>query len=182
MAGHSQEMAGDVASREDGYHRVGKNRLISTAQAIIHQGRLHIDKNIPDADKLVGKMQSYRLEYTPSGLSFTYNARSGKHDDLVLALCLALWRAHGGNMAGQGLYEYYRRKALGIPIGPCPAAVAAEDNRTEWRRTADEAAARTTPSHPDCRDGETEWVNGPLARPTFAPGSVEWQKQQEKLR
>jgi hypothetical protein len=150
-------VAGDVASREDGYHRVGKNRLISTAQAIIHQGRLHIDKNIPDADKLVAEMQAYRLEYTPSGLSFTYNARSGKHDDLVLAMCLALWRAYGGNMAGQGIYEYHRRRALGIPIGP----------------------ARITPGHPDCQGGETEWVNGPLARPTFAKGSVEWQKQQE---
>jgi hypothetical protein len=81
----------------------------------------------------------------------------------------------------RGFYASYRRKVLSIPIGLPLTAVAAEDNRAELRRTADEFAARATPGHPDCQDAETEWVNSPLAKPTFAKGSVEWQHQQEAL-
>ena len=42
------------------------------------------------------------------------NARSGKHDDLVLALAIAVWRAHGGGMASYGLFEVMRQQALGL--------------------------------------------------------------------
>ena len=40
-----------------------------------------------------------------------FGARSGKHDDLVLAVAIALWRAHGDNMPGYGVFELYRREA-----------------------------------------------------------------------
>ncbi len=49
---------------------------------------------------------------TDSG-HWTFNARSGKHDDLVLALAIALWRAYGGDGQRTGLLEYYRRQVNG---------------------------------------------------------------------
>jgi len=44
-------------------------------------------------------VQDFKAEVTDSG-HWTFNARSGKHDDLVLALAIALWRSYGGD--GQG--------------------------------------------------------------------------------
>jgi hypothetical protein len=52
------------------------------------------------------KIASYwdlRVEHTATG-HLTFNARTGKHDDLVLALAIAVWRAHGGGMPNYGLY------------------------------------------------------------------------------
>ena len=40
-------------------------------------------------------------------------ARTGKHDDLVLALAIAVWRAYGGGMASYGVWELTRRQAMG---------------------------------------------------------------------
>jgi hypothetical protein len=39
-----------------------------------------------------------------------FGARSGKHDDLVLAVAIALWRAHGTT---KGIIEHYRQMAMG---------------------------------------------------------------------
>jgi hypothetical protein len=40
-----------------------------------------------------------------------FGARSGRHDDLVLAVAIALWRAHGADIPGMGIFEYYRNQA-----------------------------------------------------------------------
>src|SRR5215470_1982068 len=82
------------------------------SSAFSSEARLKIQKQLPEADTLVRELQDFRVEFTPAG-HLTFNARSGKHDDLVLALAIAVWRAHGGGMASWGLYEYYRRQALG---------------------------------------------------------------------
>ena len=52
------------------------------------------------------------MEFTAAG-HLTFNARSGKHDDLVLALAIAVWRAHGGGMASYGHFEWVRSQAMG---------------------------------------------------------------------
>jgi hypothetical protein len=52
-----------------------------------------------------------RVEFTAAG-HLTFNARSGKHDDLVLALAIAVWRAHGGGM--DAAFELMRHWALGV--------------------------------------------------------------------
>ena len=38
----------------------------------------------------------------------------------MLAVAIALWRAHGDNMPGGGVYEYYRRLAGGWRQGHSP--------------------------------------------------------------
>ena len=58
----------------------------------------------------------FRVQYTAAG-HLTFNAREGRHDDLVLALAIACYRAAGDGVAYAGLLEYYRRQAApqGIP-------------------------------------------------------------------
>ena len=58
-----------------------------------------------------------------------------------------------------------------------------EDNRTEERIRRDEIADSFTPLHPEAgKGGEVEAINGPLCKPTYAVGSLEWQREQEGKR
>lgn len=98
--------AGDSETREGLQFHVPKITLISRLQALLHDRRLHILKTLPEAPVLVAELQDFKATVTDSGY-WKFGARSGKHDDLVLALAIAVWRAHT-TFAGQGLYEWYR--------------------------------------------------------------------------
>ena len=89
-------------------HGVPKLDLVSRLQALLHEGRLKIHKDLAEADTLVRELQDFRCEFTAAG-HLTFNARSGKHDDLVLALAIAVWRAADGGMNGAGWFRYYQR-------------------------------------------------------------------------
>jgi hypothetical protein len=52
-------------------------------------------------------MQDFRVDFTAAG-SLTFSARSDRHDDLVLALAITCWRAHGGGAPSWAIYEAYR--------------------------------------------------------------------------
>ena len=85
--------AGDNETRnEQGIWHVAKLLLVSTVQALLHDGRLQIQKDLPEAPVLKLELEDFRASVTDSG-RWTFGARSGAHDDLVLALALALWRA-----------------------------------------------------------------------------------------
>jgi hypothetical protein len=58
----------------------------------LHDGRLQIQKDLPEAPVLKVELEDFRASVTDSG-RWTFGARAGAHDDLVLALALALWRA-----------------------------------------------------------------------------------------
>ena len=77
---------------EHGIWHVAKLLLVSTVQALLHDGRLQIQKDLPEAPILKLELEDFRATVTDSG-RWTFGARSGAHDDLVLALALALWRA-----------------------------------------------------------------------------------------
>jgi hypothetical protein len=84
--------AGDNETRnEQGIWHVAKLLLVSTVQALLHDGRLQIQKDLPEAPVLKIELEDFRASVTDSG-RWTFGARSGAHD-LVLALALALWRA-----------------------------------------------------------------------------------------
>jgi hypothetical protein len=104
-AGTTETGAGPICS-------VPKLTLVSRLQALLHEGRLKILRELAEAETLVRELQDFRVEFTAAG-HLTFNARTGKHDDLVLALAIAVWRAHGGGMAGYGYYEVMRRQAMG---------------------------------------------------------------------
>lgn len=85
-------VAGDAETKDGNDWRVPKLTLISRLQALLHEGRLQIQKDLPEAPYLVRELQDFRVNFTAAG-HLTFNAREGKHDDLVLALALAAWRA-----------------------------------------------------------------------------------------
>jgi hypothetical protein len=83
---------GASESNEGKSWRVPKMTLVSALQALLHEGRLHIQKDLTEAAELVRELQDFRVKYTEGG-HLTFNAREGKHDDLVRALAIAVWRA-----------------------------------------------------------------------------------------
>lgn len=83
---------GDSEARDGKQWRVPKMQLVSGVQALLHEGRLHVQKELSEAANLVKELQDFRVGFTATG-HLTFNARSGAHDDLVLALALAVWRS-----------------------------------------------------------------------------------------
>lgn len=100
---------GDQVNGNEPAFRVPKLDLISTVQALLDQRLLKIRRDLPEAEILVRELKDYVVQFTPLG-AMTFNARSGKHDDVILALALACWRATGGGQRYRGLFDYYERE------------------------------------------------------------------------
>src|SRR5438477_5582868 len=106
-------ISGGTAETRDGPTcSVPKLTLVSRLQALLHEGRLKILRELAEAETLVRELQDFRVEFTSAG-HLTFNARSGKHDDLVLALAIAVWRAHRGGNAGWVFLEAMRLRSMG---------------------------------------------------------------------
>src|SRR6516164_10106582 len=99
---------GMTETRDGRICSVPKLNLVSRLQALLHEARLKIQRELDAAETLVRELQDFRMEFTPAG-HMTFNARSGKHDDLVLALAIAVWRAHGGGTVGSEYYRFLRQ-------------------------------------------------------------------------
>lgn len=84
-------LTGGHESRSDGdRHAVSKVDLVSRLQAALHAGELAIEHTLPDAAVLARELADYRLNFTAAG-NAQFNARSGAHDDLLIATGLALY-------------------------------------------------------------------------------------------
>ena len=80
---------------QSGYARftVPKQVLVSTLDAMMHTGELRIAKDLRETPALETELKDFRRHVSEAGrYSFT-QARTGAHDDLVLAVAIALWRA-----------------------------------------------------------------------------------------
>jgi hypothetical protein len=84
--------SGHSATRDGQCHNVPKVTLVSRLQALLHTGELKIAATLPDAPVLLRELQEFRVKFTEAG-NATWNAREGAHDDLVLALALAVYGA-----------------------------------------------------------------------------------------
>jgi hypothetical protein len=71
---------------------VPKNILVSGVQAKLHTGQLKVAAGLLDAPVLLKEFQDFRVSFTSAGHAI-FNARQGKHDDLVLAVSLAVFGA-----------------------------------------------------------------------------------------
>jgi hypothetical protein len=69
---------------------VAKQILISALDARLHTGELKIAPALTEAGTLREELREFRRHVSSAG-RFSYEARVGKHDDLVLAIALALW-------------------------------------------------------------------------------------------
>lgn len=83
---------GDRATNEDGVWRVPKRELVGVTQVALQTGRLKIARDLPEVGVLTRELQNFQVSISDSGFD-SYNARVGAHDDLVLALAMALWLA-----------------------------------------------------------------------------------------
>jgi len=82
---------------DNGTHRVPKRNLVSLIQVPLQQGRLKIASELPDAAVLVRELENFQAKISDAG-SDSYGAwREGTHDDLVLAVALAIWGAANYN-------------------------------------------------------------------------------------
>lgn len=79
----------EVAPIDAGWS-VPKVELVSRLQALLHAGLLKVPRALPDAGVLVRELQDFRVSFTDAG-NAVFNAREGAHDDLVLALAMAVF-------------------------------------------------------------------------------------------
>src|ERR1700751_992763 len=118
--------SGTAVTKDKRHYSVPKLTLISTVQALLHDGRLKIHKDLADVQTLVAELQDFRAEVTDSGY-WRFGARAGKHDDLVLALAIAPWHSVGRD-GTTGIIDYYRwavegdREAANIIPDDAPVA------------------------------------------------------------
>lgn len=80
---------GDAKSKASG-HYVPKVELVSRVQSCLHRGVLHLPAGLPLVQAMRRELLDFRVTFTAAG-NATFGARSGAHDDLILALSLALW-------------------------------------------------------------------------------------------
>jgi len=73
---------------------VAKTLLISTLDARLHTGELRFAADLTDAGALADELKDFRRKVSDVGRA-SYAARTGKHDDLVLATAIAVWVAAG---------------------------------------------------------------------------------------
>jgi hypothetical protein len=95
---------GTDVTRDGAVRRVPKRILVANTAIALQSGKLKISKKLPLADTLIAELQNFKAKITASG-NDTYGAgadwRENSHDDLVLALALALWTANDGVKAAK---------------------------------------------------------------------------------
>lgn len=85
---------GDTEHVEKGFYRVPKRNLVSSVQVALQTGRLVIHPHLDLADTLRKELLNFRIKINLKTAHDSYEAwREGDHDDLVLAVALAAWRA-----------------------------------------------------------------------------------------
>lgn len=88
-----QIVAGATISEEDGITRVPKRDLVSTVQVGLQNRTLKIASQLPESDTLSRELQNFSVKITDAANDIYGAWREGQHDDLVLAVALALWCA-----------------------------------------------------------------------------------------
>jgi hypothetical protein len=82
---------GATVNHANGVEYVPKRDLVSVVQVALQTDKLKIARALPEAQTLVRELQDFEVKITDSA-NDTYGAwREGTHDDLVLAVALALW-------------------------------------------------------------------------------------------
>jgi hypothetical protein len=71
---------------------VPKAALISNLEAHLHTGELKIADTIADSEALKEELKDFNRKVSEAG-RVTWGARGTKHDDIVLAVAIALWDA-----------------------------------------------------------------------------------------
>lgn len=79
-----------AGEQANGLH-VPKQDLVSRIQALLQTGRLHIAAGMPMRDQLERELAGFTAKTSASGRTIFEALTERVHDDLVMALALALW-------------------------------------------------------------------------------------------
>lgn len=84
--------AGHAETRDpvSGMNHVAKVVLINMLKVLLGQRRLKFAWLLRGTRVLVKELQNYRMKVTPAA-NETFSAREGEHDDVLLALAVAVW-------------------------------------------------------------------------------------------
>lgn len=89
-----QIVGGANVSEEFGMTRTPKRDLVSAVQIGLQNRTLKIASGLPEAETLSRELQNFTVKITDSANDVYGAWREGTHDDLVLAVALALWTAN----------------------------------------------------------------------------------------
>jgi hypothetical protein len=80
------------SSGSAGSWHVPKKDLVGAAQVPLQRGKLKVAESLPEAQVLTAELRNFEVNITLNA-NAVYSHRDGEHDDLVLAVALALWGA-----------------------------------------------------------------------------------------
>ncbi|MBC8167115.1 MAG: hypothetical protein H7Y20_14755 [Bryobacteraceae bacterium] len=83
--------SGDMESSNGSGYRVPKRDLMAGLQVAFQKKRLRLARGMRGLDALVEELRAMRVRMSPEG--YERFSGGGTHDDLVLSLALAWWRA-----------------------------------------------------------------------------------------
>lgn len=89
-----QIVAGANVSEENGMTRVPKRDLVSVVQVGLQNRKLKIAESLQLAETLSRELQNFTVKITDAANDVYGAWREGTHDDLVLAVALAAWKAN----------------------------------------------------------------------------------------
>jgi hypothetical protein len=87
---------------------VSKQILISTLDARLHTGELRFAAELLEAGAMQEELKDFRRKVSVAG-RYTFEARVGKHDDLVLAVAIGLWAIVGRPVMPAPMFSSYSR-------------------------------------------------------------------------
>jgi hypothetical protein len=78
-----------------GWH-VPKKELVGVLQVLLQSRRLRVARSLPNAAALVKELEAFRVKITASATETFEAWRERAHDDLVLAVAMAVWVGERG--------------------------------------------------------------------------------------
>lgn len=85
---------------------VAKSLLISALDARLHTGELRFAAALKEAGAMADELKDFRRKISAAG-RFSFEARVGAHDDLVLAVAIGLWAFVGRPKASPAAFGVY---------------------------------------------------------------------------
>jgi hypothetical protein len=84
--------SGDRAHSQGDHWHVPKRDLLNNLLVLLEAGELRIPRKLTEAGALVRELSAVEMRHRPGGVRMGADG-SGEHDDLVMAVALACWKA-----------------------------------------------------------------------------------------
>jgi hypothetical protein len=85
--------SGDRAHSQGDHWHVPKRDLLTNLLVLLEAGQLRIPRKLGEAGALVRELSAVKMRHRPGGVMRMGADGSGEHDDLVMAVALACWKA-----------------------------------------------------------------------------------------